>query len=168
MSPDPTGRYARRIGRAMLVLTVVMGCVGIFFLMMGVRQWVRADASLGWPTVRGTVTASRIAVARTGKGGRSERPDVTYRYTVDGTEHESSTIDFRVHSWSSPAAHETVSAFPVGSEVTVHHSPDDPDVACLVPGADAWSALPVGVGILAIGFCAIFAMLVRRAAWGPA
>jgi len=168
ITPDPTGRYARRIGRLMLALTVVMGGVGVFFVAMGIRQWVRADASLSWPTVPGTVTESRVVTIRTSKGGRSHQPSVAYRYEVDGQPHASDRLDFRVRGWGSPAPQDTVAAYPVGAAVDVHVSPHDPDVACLVPGADAWSALPVGVGLFAIGFCAIFAMLVRRAAWGRA
>lgn len=168
MTPDPTGRYARRMGRLMLALTVVMGGVGLFFVAMGIRHWVRADASAGWPVVPGVITESRVVTRNTAKGGRSVRPVVTYRYEVDGVRHESSTLDFRVRGWGAPAAAETAARFPVGAAVTVRHSPDDPDVACLVPGADAWNALPVGVGIFAMAFCAIFAMLVRRAAWGRA
>jgi hypothetical protein len=80
---------------------------------------------------------------------------VNYRYSVDGRELESRRIAFRVSGSSQSEAKAVVDRYPSGSAVTVHHSPDDPSLACLEPGADDWQWVPLAVGSVAVlvGMC---------------
>jgi hypothetical protein len=126
---------------------------GIGFALFGAVEWDRAIASTGWPTASGTVAESTVVHSTSRRKGRtssSHTPRVTYRYVVDGREFEASRISFRVNSSSRTAADAVVAKYPTGASVTVHHSPDDPSLACLEPGTDEWQALPLGIGALAL------------------
>ena len=149
---------------------------GIGFAVFGALEWDRASASVGWPTAEGTVVESRVHhTTRTNRGrtSNSYAPHVTYRYSVDGRELESRRIAFRVSGSSQSEAKAVVDRYPAGSAVTVHHSPDDPSLACLEPGADDWQWVPLAVGAVAVlvGMCIawilpgkIEALMLERAA----
>ena len=153
---------------------------GIGFAVFGALEWDRASASVGWPTAEGTVVESRVHhTTRTNRGrtSNSYAPHVTYRYSVDGRELESRRIAFRVSGSSQSEAKAVVDRYPAGSAVTVHHSPDDPSLACLEPGADDWQWVPLAVGAVAVlvGMCIAWIlpgkiearMLERAAATSP-
>jgi hypothetical protein len=154
-------RATRWIGRFMVALAAVAACMGLFFAVMGVLEWRRAAGSTGWPTVEGTVVESRRAA--TGRRGGAPAPVVRYEYEAGGSRHVGARLDFRMHWWSPEAIQAVLDANPVNARVTVHHDPDDPSVACLSPGSDAWNAAPIAMGAFAMGFCAVFVTLVRRA-----
>ena len=126
---------------------------GIVFAILGALEWDRASASVGWPTAAGTVTESRAHHSTRSKRGRTSSswsPVVSYRYSVDGREFEARRISFRVSGGSQSEAQAAVDAYPVGSAVTVRHSPDDPSLACLEPGPGDWKWVPVAIGAVAV------------------
>ena len=130
-----------------------MGLVGIAFgigfAILGALDWGRASASVGWPTAAGAVIESRLHHSTRTKRGRTSSswsPRVTYRYSVDGRGFEAGRISFRMSGSSQSEAQAVVDAHPVGSAVTVRHSPDDPSLACLEPGTGDWQWVPVAIG----------------------
>ncbi len=126
-----------------------MAAFGIGFAVIGALEWDRAAASVGWPTAQGTVTESRVHHTTRTKRGRTSNswsPHVLYRYTVDGREMEAHRLSFRMSGTSESEARTVVDRYPVGSAVNVHHSPDDPSLACLEPGADDWQWIPLAAG----------------------
>ena len=126
---------------------------GIGFAILGALEWDRASASAGWPTAAGTVTESRVHHStRTHRGRTSSTwsPHVNYRYSVDGREFEARRISFRFARSSQSEAQAAVDTYPVGSAVTVRHSPDDPSLACLEPGPGDWQWVPVAIGAVTV------------------
>ena len=126
---------------------------GIGFAVFGALEWDRATASVGWPTAAGTVTESRVLHNTRTKRGRTSSswsPHVTYRYSVEGREFEAQRISFRVSGSSQSEAQAVVDAHPVGTAVTVRHSPDDPSLACLEPGPGDWQWVPLAIGAAAV------------------
>jgi hypothetical protein len=126
---------------------------GVGAALLGALEWDRAAASTGWPTVSGTVVESKVIHSTTRHKGRtreSHSARVTYRYEVGGAELQGSRISFRFGSSSKSAAEATVEKYPEGSQVQVHHDPDDPSLACLEPGTGDWQWVP-----LAIAACAV-------------
>ena len=126
---------------------------GVGFAFFGALEWDQASASVGWPTAEGTVVESRVHhTTRTNRGRTSSSyaPHVTYRYSVDGRELESRRIAFRVSGSSHSEAKAVADRYPAGSAVAVHHSPDDPSLACLEPGPGDWQWVPLAVGSVAV------------------
>ena len=131
----------------------LMAAFGIAFAVFGALEWDRASASVGWPTSPGTVTESRVHHTTRTKRGRTSNswsPHVQYRYAVDGRDLEAHRLSFRMGGTSQADAQAVVDRYPVGSSVTVHHSPDDPSLACLEPGADDWQWVPLAAGGVAV------------------
>ena len=153
---NPAPRSQRAIAVAtwfIRVWGILVAAFGIGFAVLGAIEWDRASASVGWPTASGTVVESRVHhTTRTSRGRKSNSwsPHVQYRYAVDGREMAAHRLSFRVSSTSESDARAVVDRYPVGSAVNVHHSPDDPSLACLEPGADDWQWVPLAAGGVAV------------------
>lgn len=164
-SPESVARSLRFARWIVAVVCLGFACFGAAFIGIGIFDWTRAADSASWPTVQGTVVESRVVVTTSTRKGRTQRSHsarVVYRYAVGGRELEADRLSFRMHMGGEDAARDTVAAYPVGARVDVRHSPADPAVACLVPGTDAWQALPLGVGALAITFAGALWWFVQR------
>ena len=88
-----------------------------------------AKASTGWPTTTGKITASQTA-----KVMFRRQPRVTYTYSVDGKPFSSQRISF-AGGYRSKETDAILGRYPVGSEVAVSHSPNNPAEATLETGA---------------------------------
>jgi hypothetical protein len=138
---------------------------GAAFAIVGALDWDRAADSVGWPTVAGTVVSSRVEHSTTHRRGRtthSHSAHVSYRYAVAGRALESSRIGFRMHGSTESEARAIVERYPGGASVTVHHSPDDPTVACLEPGTGDLQWLPLAIGAFCVVMGAGIAWFVPR------
>ena len=85
-----------------------------------------------WPSVTGTVTAS--AVVREGGRLGGLRPDIHYRFTLNGQVYQGDRLTFGGdHSYylSDPAPF--VAQYPVGKEVDIYYDPKDPNNSLLFP-----------------------------------
>jgi hypothetical protein len=83
-----------------------------------------------WRTTEAEVIASGV---RTGCGGHGDgRPEVQYRYEIDGVRYTNS----RVHlgkAYCGTAAADRAAAWPVGAKPMVHFNPTDPTQSVLQP-----------------------------------
>jgi len=121
--------------------------IGIIFagLGAGVLAWsvwnlIKTAASRNWMTTQGVIVASDLRRSRDSEGGFLYRPEVSYRYTVDGSELVSARTRFGDRmslSWSGPAL-KLVRRYAVGATVIVHYDPDDPGEAVLEPGVTGY------------------------------
>lgn len=83
-----------------------------------------------WPTAVGTITSSTLINIQTSTIDRSFVPKVTYRYTVDGVEYESSRIAI-----VTPQGDVHIGdRFRMGSQVQVYYDPAHPGTAYLQKG----------------------------------
>jgi hypothetical protein len=111
--------------------------------------------------VDGIVVVSDLQRSHGDEGGYMYRAEISYRYTVNGTEFVASRPRFgsRISlSWSAPAVRMT-RKYPVGSHVTVFYDSEDPGEAVLEPGVTTfvWMSLAGGVMFLVLGVAFICA-----------
>jgi len=98
----------------------------------------RARASRSWPTVPGTVTASRVTSLPSGLiwPFTLYRLRLTYRYTVDGFEYEGGRVQFGPKTIPSQDLIDAFAAkYPAGASVAVHYDPNDPQT-CTIETSD--------------------------------
>jgi hypothetical protein len=115
----------------MLLIFGLAIAVWVLFDMVSV---FRAFASRNWPSVTGTIVKSRCE-----RGRNTFRPVVTYRYTVEGTEHRADRIAF----WgvfggaifSQESAQSWTCNWDEGYPAEVRYDPKRPGLAVLRPGA---------------------------------
>ncbi|GMU08414.1 MULTISPECIES: DUF3592 domain-containing protein [Corallococcus] len=131
--------------------------IGVALAFAGGRMVYRSKASKDWPTAQGTVLTSRVETLRS-KRAVSFRPEVSYRYEVNGVPYTSDTVAFDGHGAGGLADAQAVSRhYAAGSPVTLHYEPEDPSVACLQCGDTGVVNYLVTLG------GAVFALV---AAWG--
>ena len=117
------------------------GLFGVTLLIAAVPLGIKSTRRLRlyqraqeWPKVRATIVKSSVRES-TDSDGTSFRPEFSYRYSVAGTEYNSSE-----HTEGLPfpsteeAARQMVRGLPVGSNVEVAVSPTDPKCAVLDTG----------------------------------
>jgi hypothetical protein len=98
--------------------------------------------------VEGQVTEISISTHINDENVAHYRPHVTYVYQVSGVRHQCDHVELYPEAHSSEAeARQVVERYPVGSTVTVHHDPDDPNTAALDPSVQY--PVPIGLGIAA-------------------
>lgn len=162
---------------------IIYGIVGLFAAVLvvagtGLIFWAGpslkvARESANWPTAQGRILSSEKTYVTTSttsspsssailgrtdrKSWTSYRPSISYSYTVDGSEYESTRLE--LGSIDMGRTDEYLQEFAEGKEVTVHYNPDDPEQAVLIAGADATFYVLMFVGLLAIGL-AIFMVVV--------
>jgi hypothetical protein len=109
--------------------------VGIFLLVVGAYEAMRARKGGRWRTVDGEIIESQV-VNRGSSFLPNWQAQVRYRYSVGGARYESARITFAADPegdirWRAAAAAEK---YPQGMKVKVHVSPEDPAIAVLDPG----------------------------------
>jgi hypothetical protein len=119
--------------------------------------WVAylAVMSRRWPQVEATIVVSDLQRSRDSDGGYFYRPEVSYRYSVDGKEFVGSRTRFGLTvatSWSAPAVR-VVQQYKVNSLVAVHYDPDEPEESVLENGIHAmvFAGFALGAALLIVG-----------------
>ena len=112
------------------MLTLLFLIVFPFALYKAWKNVQMAKASVYWPTTTGTITASQIK-----KVVFRRQPQITYSYSVNGAPFTSQRVSFA--GGHKPKEVDPILArYPVGSEVTVAHDPQNPAEATLETGAN--------------------------------
>jgi hypothetical protein len=164
-----------------IFMSLVMGfffVMGLFFSYKGVVTSREARASESWPTAPGEVLSSRIETQTKTHRSRSaggryrtrnvtlHRPEVRYRYFVDGTGYLGTRITFYdgadEHYGRSQVA---VARYPAGATLAVHYDPKDATLSVLEPG-DVEGVSPffyLGGGFLLISSVGLVLIWVLRA-----
>ena len=134
-----------------LLFAAVGGFVSFYF---GKPLIDEAKASESWPTVQGSVTESRLE-SHTDDGSTTYSVHVVYEYTVKGQRLVSDRVWFGGDYSTSERSgmQQIVRDHPVGKQVTVYYSPDDPTEAVLMPGAyfSTYIIFVVGMAFLGAG-----------------
>lgn len=130
--------------------------IGAGTLLYGLDDVVHALRSIYWPTTKGKVLTSEVEGAL-GKGPHFSAI-VRFEYLIQGRRYESSTVHFAQRKFRlATSADDVVRSYPVGSEVTVHYDPYEPDTAVLETSpSDAYRAVLWGLGWLLFPFLAYF------------
>ena len=109
---------------------IVMGAIATMVLW---RAYQRAEETRHWKPVPAVITVSLLLTERpTHNSPLAYRPEIHYRYTIDGTTHTATHVR-RVEGRSShkEGAEEKLERYPVGKEVTAYVNPADPSFAIL-------------------------------------
>jgi hypothetical protein len=114
-----------------------------------------AVMSRRWPQVEGTIVVSDLQRSKDSEDGYSYRPEVSYRYTVDGNEIVGSRIRFGLRletSWSAPAVR-VIQHYKVGARVPVRYDPNDPEECVLESGINGtvFAGAALAVALLMFG-----------------
>jgi hypothetical protein len=105
-----------------LLTALIMFGVGAFTLIKVILQLRRIAASKEWPVIPGQVIKKEVVRHRSSKGAVTYSADVTYRYSVMGSEY-----NHRVSlpgMWSSTTAQQALEG--IGATLEVHYNPDKP------------------------------------------
>lgn len=141
------------IGRVFFGLVLIGAGLGIGGY--AYQRWNEFNASEDWPQVQGEVTSATISESYDSEDNEyTYRPQVSYRYMVDGEQYESSSIDFRIFSKSYSSRSDAQAAmrgYSQGWPVTVTYNPDNPEKAVLKRELDETLAkVMMGGGLVAI------------------
>ncbi|WP_417388079.1 DUF3592 domain-containing protein [Gimesia sp.] len=107
-----------------------------FLIMPTYRSFNQARQSASWPQTDAEITKSEV-VKEDVRGKPSWDPKISYRYTVDGKDYNSSNVSWR--SFNTPIyshAVEVANKYPVGSVHKTFYSPDDPSRSVLESGTN--------------------------------
>jgi hypothetical protein len=132
------------------VLALLFLIIFPFALYKAWKNVQTAKASTAWPTATGTITASETV-----KVMFRRQPRITYAYSVNGAPFTSQRVSF-AGGYKPKEVDPVVARYPVGSEVTVAHDPQNPAEATLETGAN--KQVTAQVRILWICFILIIAV----------
>jgi uncharacterized protein DUF3592 len=136
----------------------ILIAVGLVMLINFGHQAIQANRSSSWPTVKGTVTESKVGQWTGRRGRKTGIPSITYRYSVGGVEHLGTRLFFGSQypeSWTTGAkwttdTQEYIGRYPRGASLQVHYDPDDAATSVVEAGLKSAIVLPVVLSILFI------------------
>ena len=117
-------------GKAAMLATM-LGAVSILMLSVAFHERQLASASINWPTTQGHITSSYNHYSRS-SWCEGPEPNASYSFQVNGTEYKGNRIAFNP-TWAQSHG-DAEKLFPVGKEVMVRYSPDNPRHSCLEIG----------------------------------
>jgi hypothetical protein len=139
------------------VCALLFVLIGIGLLLSAVWDMCLAAESSDWPQAEGTILESRLETEN-GPEGAAYRPQVRYRYFIDGAPMIGTRACFGdrlLVSWSAPARR-IVRTYPPETTVSVHYDPDYPYDSVLEPGVNALLIFQAAFGAVFAAFGAFF------------
>lgn len=154
-----TPRVVKNLRIFFVAIPCIIALVGVFFVVMGTREWMYARESVSWSSVPGRVLTSKVVRSthhHKGSTSHSYTPQVEYQYSVGGATFTSSRVSFQVRGEGASGAQAIVEKYPPSSPVEVFYDPTDSSRSVLEPGDDWANLIPPAVGLFAIAFCGFF------------
>jgi hypothetical protein len=143
----------------------VLGFALVLLALAGWMAWESypAFASRFWPSTQGVVTSVKLWEKRQLSSGtlNSYQLDITYEYTVNGTQYTGSRFNSRNNHFPAEALNTVQQQYQPGAACTVYYSPLVPSESVLDTGVTwhSWVKLALGVAALA---GAVWCLLVVR------
>jgi hypothetical protein len=162
--PQPQIAPVSRAGRWFLViLGLFVASLGLLFVGLLGRSFLRAWEMRSWPEVKCIILSSEIGERRHDEFSPTEfRQDLSYGYEWNGKAYTGTHLSLRDNPWSSKRvlAEQRVTDFPSGKMTTCRLNPVSPDIAVLkmdslAPGYSIWFPGLFVVGGLGISIRAI-------------
>ena len=104
------------------------------------RSLFQQIQALSYSTTPGSITHSEVETVR-GNRSRTYRPNIQYKYSVDGKEYLGERYRYGQMSSSKGWAEQIIDSHPVGSPIEVHFAPADPSDAVLMVGLEGLDLL---------------------------
>lgn len=152
-------------------LVALLFCaVGLLFLVLGIRQFMRVRKQRSWPSVMGTVTATDIRQVRDRHSGRRGSmsfgdsyhyvPQVEYEYSVAGSTYSGDNMGLMPDKgYTRGGAERQLARYKPGTSIKVHYDPANPADSVLKPsGGGVTSIFMIFLGLLIslIGFTILY------------
>ena len=133
-----------------VAFSAIFVLVGIFVINLGIRDLIRAKASVAWPTSPGKVQSSSVVEERGDEGGLIYHAEVVYEYNVNNTTFSGKRIAYGDYGTSNPSlrAQEIVNCHPQDKNVTVSYMPNNPKECLLEVGAKGHAFIWPAIGYL--------------------
>ncbi len=168
----PKGKAKRRAwGWSLLGWLLLFGALGIVpATLVSLQEQQRLAEIPHWPTTPGTVLSATVEW-QPSRSHRDYFARIQYTYVVDRVSHSSRNVGYSFNGGDfgrdADAARAFAAGYPVGSTVTVHYDPKDPESAVLFPGdGSAGKSVLVLLAVAGIaelgGAIACFAVAKRR------
>jgi len=123
--------------------------IGALVFSFGVRNLLRAEDSVKWPTVQGVVQSSSMEYHSGDKGGGTYHAHILYNYNLNGTAFSGDRLAYGDYGSSNPShSQEIVNRYPVGTKVAVYYARTNPEECLLEPGIKAQTWFLPGFGIV--------------------
>ncbi|MEM7558034.1 MAG: DUF3592 domain-containing protein [Planctomycetota bacterium] len=127
---------SRQSGVALtLLLSLAMLTWGGRDLILGGYQIYLGSASKQWPQVTATITTSKV-VARSGKHGTSCKVETEYDFEVENIGFHGETLQYGQPPRDCGDAQRLAAKYPVGSKVSAHYCPENPELSVIEPGGN--------------------------------
>jgi len=146
----------------LLLLILSFSSVGIVAgLVFGKPILEQAKTSEEWPQTPGAILVSELEESRSDEGTRMYSAHVVYRYDLDGGSFESDRVWFGGDYSTSDRSEmsEVVRRYPVGADVMVYYSPDDPSQSVLMPGAYLSSYILFVIGMVFLSVAGLLLLI---------
>jgi hypothetical protein len=144
-------RAERRNSLLILVATfgiAALVCIGL--ITFGIRDLIRAKASVDWPTSPGKVLSSSVFQGR-GDDGVTYQHVVLYEFNVNNTTYSGDRIAYGDGGTSDPShAQEIVIRYPQDKNVTVYYMPNNPKECLLEVGVKGQAFIKPGIGLVCL------------------
>lgn len=125
----------------------LLAAIGLAFLLGGVYMFAEASRASGWPTTEGSVTSAGIGERWAGADGQVYRPEVEYRYAVDGREFTGRRISVDPPEFMKrELAEKRLEKYRAGGRVRVRYDPAKPAESLLEDTTTKFPHLLVAVG----------------------
>lgn len=133
-SPSSAAGSANAGRIVMLLVALSLIAIGVLFILLMGRSYLRAKEMRDWPVVPGVVLQSSIEQRQHDPYSPPEfSHQLTYGYEWQGEAHTGERISLRGVKWSSKrqAVVASFERYPVGSAVECHVNPSEPEIAVL-------------------------------------
>lgn len=127
------------------LIFVLTGGITIF---LGIRELIKADASVNWPSSPGKITESSIK-RHQNKESITYHASILYDFTLDGTTYTGNRIAYGDYGSSNPShARNIIDRYPKARNVIVYYMPGNPKECLLEPGLKGQSWFLPGSGLV--------------------
>ena len=119
-----------------LIIPILFAVIGAVTAYIGVRDLIRAKASVAWPTSPGKVLSSSVVQECDSDGHLTYHAEVVYEFNVNNTTFSGKHISYGDYGTSNPSlrAQEIVNCHPQDKNVTVSYMPNNPKECLLEVG----------------------------------
>jgi hypothetical protein len=145
--PDLSSIMQDTMGSMFGLITILIGAIGVIFLVAGYLVARTPAKSNHWPTTAGQILVATIE-QRHGSEGYTPYPVVLYTYQVEGQTYQGQRIYFGGEVGGS-AMTGVIKKYPVGAQVPVYYNPQNPADAVLERSAPTGKVF-VLVGVILI------------------